>query len=148
MTILHLSEEEIQDYTDGLSTAGQQAHVAACASCKLRLSNYQSLFSELQTLDRPAFDFDLATLVLAQLPTAKAQYPWLPALAAVLSVIFCAVIALCYGSLIGQFIKGMSQIWLLILLCPGAILLSLQALHLYQDYQSKLTEIKLQDLAT
>jgi len=70
MRTSHLSEDAIQQYI--LDATGCEAdiieHLWYCEICKAKLANYQSLFAAMQEQPRPAFEFDLAGLVLSQLP--------------------------------------------------------------------------------
>jgi len=64
----HLSEEEIQQYALGKAGLNTIEHIGSCVSCEAKAVNYRLIFSEMDELPRPAFDFDVASLVLAQLP--------------------------------------------------------------------------------
>jgi hypothetical protein len=67
----HLSEAEIQQYALGKPSLQAQAHIAACAICAVEAANYRLIFSEMDKLPRPAFDFDVSGLVLGQLPQTE-----------------------------------------------------------------------------
>ena len=73
MKSVHLSEEEIQQYAldksacDALITA----HTSCCPECRARIANYEVLFSALKQAPQPSFDFNLAELVVTQLPKMK-----------------------------------------------------------------------------
>jgi hypothetical protein len=64
----HLSEEEIQQYALGTVTLNAKEHIGSCAICEVKAANYRLIFSAMDGLPQPAFDFDVASLVLAQLP--------------------------------------------------------------------------------
>ncbi|MCC8424392.1 hypothetical protein [Mucilaginibacter sp. UR6-11] len=68
MNKLHLSEEEIQQYALGRADLSTKEHIRSCAFCEARAADYRLIFSELDQLPKPAFDFNVASLVLAQLP--------------------------------------------------------------------------------
>ncbi|RYF88442.1 MAG: hypothetical protein EOO00_11185, partial [Chitinophagaceae bacterium] len=65
----HVSEEEIQLYVLNPVELAHPArqHIEQCMDCQLRLKEYEALFTAIQSLDKPAFDFDVAALVLPQL---------------------------------------------------------------------------------
>lgn len=73
----HLSEADIQQYV--LERAGCEAavvhHVELCEDCKARAAVYEVLFAGIGQEPGPVFDFDLAAVVLAQLPGAGAVQP-------------------------------------------------------------------------
>jgi len=70
MRTRHLSEDAMQQYI--LDATGCEAdiieHIGCCEICKAKLANYQSLFAAIKEQPRPAFEFDLADLILSQLP--------------------------------------------------------------------------------
>ncbi|MEZ2337381.1 hypothetical protein AB6735_17180 [Mucilaginibacter sp. RCC_168] len=68
MNKVHLSEEEIQQYALGKGNLNTIEHIGSCVSCEAKAANYRLIFSEMDELPQPAFDFDVASLVLAQLP--------------------------------------------------------------------------------
>ena len=73
MTGEHLSEEEIQLYVLQANELTQPAkqHLEQCTPCQARAKEYELLFSGIQSLDKPSFDFDVAALVLPQLEEKK-----------------------------------------------------------------------------
>ena len=77
----HLSEDAIQQYV--LDAPGCEAdtieHIRCCETCKTRIANYRSLFAAIQEQPRPAFEFDVADLVLSQLqgkPKEMTRMEW------------------------------------------------------------------------
>ncbi|MDB5155793.1 MAG: hypothetical protein JWR50_500 [Mucilaginibacter sp.] len=64
----HLSEAEIQQYALGTADLNTKKHIGSCAICEAKAANYRLIFSEMDGLLQPAFDFDVASLVLSQLP--------------------------------------------------------------------------------
>lgn len=64
----HLSEEEIQQYALGTVTLNAKEHIGSCAICEAKAANYRLIFLAMDQLPQPAFDFDVASLILAQLP--------------------------------------------------------------------------------
>jgi hypothetical protein len=71
----HLSEDAIQQYA--LDAPGCKAevieHLGCCETCKTRLANYQSLFAAMKEQPGPAFEFDVAGLILPQLQGEKRE---------------------------------------------------------------------------
>jgi len=81
----HLADELIQEYAWDPQNVGspEQLHMSSCDQCKSIAANYRLLFLQVEELDAPAFDFDLAQSVLNQLPaieTARAGDARLPGL--------------------------------------------------------------------
>ena len=75
MKTAHLTDDEIQQYALDSSTQERSlaTHVHSCEECKARIANYQLLFSGMKEQPPASFDFNLAELVIAQLPSAKTR---------------------------------------------------------------------------
>ena len=69
----HLTEEEIQQCALDNSSGDDliTAHASYCPECKARIVAYEVLFSSLKQAPRPSFDFNVADLVVTQLPKLK-----------------------------------------------------------------------------
>jgi hypothetical protein len=89
MKVPHLTDEEIQQYAlDNLnSDITIFEHITSCEVCKAKVMNYRLLFAGIQQQPRATFDFNLAELVVAQLPSPK------PAAAPDNSLIYVFVLA-------------------------------------------------------
>jgi hypothetical protein len=75
MTTPHLTEEQVQRYAlmDSEADPLVKKHLHACKQCKESVETYRFLFEGLQRQAQPAFDFDLAALVIAELPSPVTQ---------------------------------------------------------------------------
>ncbi|HWK05872.1 MAG TPA: hypothetical protein VNS58_19660 [Puia sp.] len=69
----HLSEAELQQYALDKANCGRGIleHLGLCAACRAEAAAYQQLFTTIKEQPKPVFDFDISTLVLAQLPEKK-----------------------------------------------------------------------------
>ena len=69
----HLTDEMIQEYIWESETLdlSARAHILTCDHCKTRAENYQVLFTGMEQLPKPAFNFDLSNLVLNQIMDQK-----------------------------------------------------------------------------
>ncbi|HEY8898145.1 MAG TPA: hypothetical protein VIM79_25135 [Niastella sp.] len=77
----HLTENELQQFVLEPLEAGPQqaAHVAECTKCAAVVANYRLMFTALNTMEKPAFNFDLEKQIMAALsvsPTRKNGFPW------------------------------------------------------------------------
>ena len=106
---LHLSDYDLQLAADAvpLPTAAA-AHLHDCRRCQARLATYQQLFTATARLPRPAFEFDLAATVLAQLPRAKPAFPWVLGIVAVLVLGVVGAFVALLGGVLGQAFQGLS----------------------------------------
>lgn len=73
MTTAHLSEETLQQYVLDKTSANaiDTAHLQNCPSCQALAAAYAGLFADLQATPDPAFEFDLAAMVVARLPALQ-----------------------------------------------------------------------------
>jgi hypothetical protein len=102
MKYLHLTDDEIQQYVlekaNGSDTIIE--HIQACTHCKERAEEYSLLFRAIQQQEKPVFDFDLADLVLQQLPKSETQprsERWISLLIIFIATFFCCVIGYLFG---------------------------------------------------
>ena len=99
MTQPHLSDHALQLAADASPLpAAAAAHLHGCGQCQAQLAAYQQLFSAVSHLPPPAFEFDLAAAVLAQLPPAKPVFPWVLALLATLVLAVVGAFLALFGS--------------------------------------------------
>jgi hypothetical protein len=73
----HLSEDAIQQYVLDASSCETDIieHSGSCEICKTRIANYRSLFAAILEQHTPAFEFDVAALVLSQLQGRTKELP-------------------------------------------------------------------------
>ncbi len=73
MTTKHLTEPEIQQYAlDKVSCCIQIiGHIQSCVACRLKAEAYRQIFAGIKEQPKPLFDFNLADLVMDQLPQSK-----------------------------------------------------------------------------
>jgi hypothetical protein len=113
MSSHHPSENELQQYALEGTFAGEDiaAHVAGCAACSAKLANYRLLTRQMSTMQKPAFDFNLAALVLQQLPAPKAEFPWIAVLGVTLTMMFLAAVSLLFGTYLVQMLQNLPALF-------------------------------------
>ncbi|MBN8876664.1 MAG: hypothetical protein J0I32_03905 [Sphingobacteriales bacterium] len=69
----HILEEDIQLYVLDASQVKEETmqHLEHCTACQARVREYEMLFTGIGSLPKALFDFDVAALVLPQLPEKK-----------------------------------------------------------------------------
>lgn len=110
MTSLHLSERALQEAAESaaLLPAPQATHLRGCLLCQGRVATYHHLLAAVAHLPSPAFSFDLAASVLAQLPQARPAFPWvLSGVAALVLGVVVAFLAV-FGSLLVPVFQSLS----------------------------------------
>lgn len=117
MSSYHPSDKELQQYAleGAFDSQDIAAHAQGCAACSAKLTNYRLLNRQMNVMPRPTFDFDLAGLVLGQLPAPKAEFPWIAVLGVTLTMIFLAAIPLLFGSYLVQLLQNLPALFATIL---------------------------------
>jgi hypothetical protein len=74
MKYKHLNDDEIQQYVLEKANCDDEVmeHILLCTNCNERATQYSQLFQGIKQQEKPVFDFNLAELVIEQLP--KSQY--------------------------------------------------------------------------
>ena len=144
MTTAHLSENELQQYAinsnDVAATTAE--HIRVCEQCRLKASNYKALFTEMKAIPKPVFDFDVAALVLAQLPAKKQPFSRTTVLISCLVVMAAAIpISLFWGYII-QVFKGISVILLLLIVISAACVLLFQYIEIFNNHKKQMNALK------
>ena len=139
MKEIHLTEEQLQQFlveADTKQLAGN-THLQHCPACKQKLEAYRLLFTSLAQQPAPAFDFDLATSVMASLQTEKSSnwetrfIYWLVAVTALLLTIPVYI----FRKYFLTVVNGVVNMTLLIGVTGLVIVLVFQALELYRKYR-------------
>ena len=73
MVIKHLTDDEVQQYVVDKQHCEMKIveHIHFCEVCRAKVEVYQLMIKEIKQQPQPAFDFDLAKMVMQQLPQAK-----------------------------------------------------------------------------
>lgn len=76
MTNKHLNEIDIQEYLLNETYTNTEIieHIQHCEECRLKAEQYKLIFEVLKIQEKPIFDFNLADLVLKQLPGNKPEF--------------------------------------------------------------------------
>jgi hypothetical protein len=139
----HLTEQEIQLYATEATACSSQIveHTQACEYCKTQASIYQQLFTGIKESPRPVFEFDLANLVINNLPLAKKKYQF-PNFPIYLLAIGALAMAGSWfkHSLLNMF-SGMFPMTIYLLVLSAVIILIFQGLDMYRKYQKILNTV-------
>ncbi|QEC79228.1 hypothetical protein [Mucilaginibacter ginsenosidivorax] len=113
MSSYHPTDNELQQYAlEGMGLGEDvSTHIQGCAACSAKLANYRLLTRQISALQKPAFDFNLADLVLQQLPAPKAEFPWIAALGVTLTMIFLIAVALLFGTYLLQLFQNLPALF-------------------------------------
>jgi hypothetical protein len=141
MITSHLTDTEIQLYVAEPQMIREEiaAHINYCARCRSWADNYTLLFSSLQHTAQPAFNFDLAELVMADLPQKKVPYVWLTAVLGSLGALLILLAIALFGGRLAELFTSLpsSLLWLMVL--PALVLVAMQVIVISNDYQRKMS---------
>lgn len=143
MTNKHLKDDEIQQYVLQKTECDIDIvkHVQNCKTCKIKAEQYNLLFERIKQQDKPAFDFDLADLVIEQLP--KSGYKVSNDKLFSYFIIFISVFSLCIifyffkESLLSLF-KGITPILVALIITTVVCLFVILFIDMYRKYQTRM----------
>lgn len=140
MTSPHLPEPALQAAAESLAylPAAQAAHLHACAQCQRQVAAYRQLYAATAQLPAPAFHFDLAASVVAQLPARKPAVAWALGLVAVLVVGVLTVFTLLFGGVLAQAMQGVFTVLGIGLGLGAGIFLAGQCLELLARHRRQM----------
>lgn len=142
----HLIDDDIQQYAlDGSNCEPEIiVHVQSCETCKARVTTYQLLFSAIRKQPEPAFDFDLAGLVLPQLPAAKSRSTSdniLVYLFSLVTVVLTGTLVYLFREYLTNLFTGITSLLLYLIATTVITILSLLCIDMYKSYQKKMNAL-------
>ena len=143
MKIRHLSDTEIQQYVLDQSNCERPniEHIASCDDCNTKADNYQLLFSGIQQQTKPAFNFNLSELLLAQLAAPKKVFTWEIFMVYLLVVTILATMAISYYFFEGYFsalFTGFSTMAFYLAALAAVAILIFQSREIYKKYEQQM----------
>ncbi|HEY1054398.1 MAG TPA: hypothetical protein VGE24_04660 [Emticicia sp.] len=141
MKNIHLTDEEIQQYSLAADSRPEawQAHVQHCAHCQQQVAAYKLLFEAIEAQEKPVFDFDLADLVIEQLPQPKPvqDKSFLYTVATIIAVMIGIVGFLVGNSLVSLFAYLQPILIGLVILTSMGVMVFL-GIDMYQRYKTQM----------
>lgn len=143
MKYLHLTEEQIQQYVleKANCTDEIKEHIQACIHCKERAEEYNLLFRGIQQQEKPVFDFDLADLVLQQLPKSQTDHfseKWISLLIIFISILFCCVIGYLFGKNLVIPFGGISPVFMGLIITTVISVFAFLYIDMNKSYHAKM----------
>ena len=147
MVIKHLTDDEVQQYVVEKQHCEVKVveHIHFCEVCRAKVEVYQLMIKEIKQQPQPAFDFDLAKMVMQQLPQAKKKVSndklliWL---FVSIGIIFIAG-ALYFFQSYFELFEGLKTIFIYLIAITAITVLVYLLIDLYKKYQK---EMKVLDL--
>jgi hypothetical protein len=143
----HLTEEQLQLYASGIEeNAAAMAHLSNCEDCRRQLAEYLLLFTELKNAPKPAFEFDVAALVMPLLPVAAPQpvtERYNNYLVPVIAVIAVLVPAFIFRLYFINLIKEVPALFTYPMLIIPVLFIILRCVKMYRAYQHKINALNI-----
>jgi hypothetical protein len=143
MTNKHLNDTEIQQYILQKTNCDVDIikHIQHCTNCKVKAEQYKLLFEGIKQQEKPVFNFNLADLVIKQLPgpqlttsNDKSFFKLVVFIALFsLSMVFCFL-----GNNLLNLFLGMTPILIGIIITTGISLLLFLCVDMYRKYQAQM----------
>lgn len=142
MTTKHLTDEEIQEYALNPLACETRitGHAVACPECMVRVNEYRLIFDSIKEQLQPAFDFDLAELVVAQLPTEtrKAKGAWAIYVALLIVILLAGTGAYLFKDYILSIFSGIGTFVLYLIITTVFTILIVLSMDMYKTFQKKI----------
>lgn len=145
MTIEHPSQTALQQFAlnDPECSKEVATHIGQCKSCQQDVAIYQLMLSEIKHQPRPAFDFEIADMIMPQIQAGKVttREPILPYFITV--AIFCMVaipLYIFWRNILFMF-AGLSSFFIYISVAFTIIILAYSIFKTYRRYEQKMQAI-------
>jgi hypothetical protein len=159
----HSSDLELQQYALDPSGCAKEAikHIQACEKCLKETASYEMLFTRIKDQPKAAFEFDISSLVLKQIPKKLPQLEtsqmashaqsqpagarknvWGFSLVTLLLVSFSACMIgtslFLFRKNIWNMFAGISQLFMYLTLGASAIVVLFRIMNMYRKYQEQM----------
>jgi len=139
----HVNDDEIQQYVLQKADCDIDIikHIRSCETCKIKAEQYNLLFEAIKQQEKPAFDFNIADLVIEQLP--KSRYKVSTDKLFSYFIIFISIFSLSIifyffrDSLLSLF-KGISPILVALIITTVTCLFVILFIDMYRKYQAQM----------
>ncbi len=143
MKYLHLTDDEIQQYVLEKANCADEVieHIGSCLNCKEKAAQYRLLFEGIKQQEKPVFDFNLADLVLDQLPktqTKPSSEKWFSFLIIFISTLFVGAIGYLFGKNLVSIFAGISSALIGLIIITVAALFIFLFVDMNRKYQAKM----------
>ena len=146
--VKHLTDEEVQLYTIDKKQCAIQVseHVHLCKECKARVDIYLVLINGIRQQPQPAFDFELAAIVLKQLP-AKRPSTANDKLLTWIIIFMCAgffgTVFYFFRGFLDNMFKGIATISVYLILISAVTVIAMLFGEMYRKYKKEMNVLDL-----
>ena len=147
MLTKHCTDDELQQYAvdkqHGENRIAEHIHI--CDACRMKVEVYEMMITGIKQQPQPAFDFDLAEMVLQQLPLPNPKASndkWLIWLLATIAIGFI-VASFYFLPKYFDFFQGIRIILIYLIVITAVTILAYVLMDMYKKYRQ---EMKVLDL--
>jgi len=141
----HPSQEELQQFAlnDWECSKETATHITQCKSCREEVAVYQLIFSEIKHQPKPAFDFDVADIVMPQIPASKSptKKSFTPNFITVAICCIGAVPLYIFRKNIFFMFSSISSLFIYVSLVCTVTVVAYNIVKMYKRYQQKIQSI-------
>lgn len=142
MSSTHLTENELQQYAEHSADVNPAiaAHLAICDHCQAKVANYRLIFGAIHAIKKPVFDFDVAAMVMTQLPApaVRRKFPWAQLLIGIFVLLIMTVAIVAFQGYFMQLFNGISMIILSLIIFSAASVLVFQGMELFNNHRKQM----------
>lgn len=139
----HLNDDEIQQYVLQKAACDIDIvkHIQGCETCKIKAAQYTLLVEGIKHQEKPSFDFNVADLVVAQLP--KPRYKdsadkLFFYFIIFLCVFFLSIIFYFLGNNLLNLFRGITPIVIALTITTAICLFVILCIDMYKKYQAQM----------
>ena len=139
----HPSEAELQQFALERSKSKIKVaeHISSCEQCNATVEIYQQLVLSIEQQEKPSFDFNLAELVLAQIPSPKKSYLSDNIIFYTIALVVTGLLGIiCYW--FSEFFAGLllsfGSLFMYLLTATAMVILIFHGFDIYRRYQHKI----------
>ena len=144
----HLTDDEVQLYVINRKQCATQVieHVHSCEECKAKVEVYRLVIRAIDQQPQPAFDFDLAGLVLQQLPPSKPKIAkdkltiWTLIFVSAISLLILGYYFLNYQA---NIFEGVAAIFIYLVTVSAVTIIGALVFDMYKKYQKEMKGLDL-----
>ena len=139
----HLTDTEVQQYAADKHQDEKRIadHIHLCEECRMKVKVYELLITEIKQQPQPAFDFDLAGIVLKQLPLSKTKTLYdkiLIGLVAFICIVFTCTAFYHFRGYFNYFFDGIKTIVIILIAFTALTVLAGLCIDMYKKYREEM----------
>jgi hypothetical protein len=143
MTTEHILESEIQQYAIEKENCSALIidHINSCEICRTKSDVYSLLFAQIKEQPKPVFDFNLADLVMNQLPEAKPRSIFEKTLiftTSFFSILIAGLVIYVYRSYLSDSFSGIAPILIYLIFTTLTSLSIFLGVDMFAKYQRQM----------